>query len=192
MDLEAILDELEGRLHVLLRARPEGVTELDLMERLAAEGWSWFDGDARAEPEGLFRAHFLLFHVLYRMRAGLRPHGLDVRVHCLDVRLVPMERIAEPRGVAAHDGLAAYYLDRSNLEGMDADAVERLIAEGWARIRRYGERQEALAVLGLEADADPRTVREAYRRLAMHHHPDRGGDTETLQRINEAYRTLTR
>lgn len=33
-------------------------------------------------------------------------------------------------------------------------------------------------------------VRAAYKALVMLHHPDRGGDTETLQRINCAYTEL--
>ena len=30
-------------------------------------------------------------------------------------------------------------------------------------------------------------LKAEYRRLAMRHHPDRGGDTETMQRINAEY-----
>lgn len=30
-------------------------------------------------------------------------------------------------------------------------------------------------------------LKAEYRRLAMEHHPDRGGDTETMQKINAAY-----
>ncbi|MFO7857445.1 MAG: J domain-containing protein, partial [Ectothiorhodospiraceae bacterium] len=45
-------------------------------------------------------------------------------------------------------------------------------------------------VLGLDDDADGQTVRQQYRRLAQRHHPDKGGDTETLQKINEAMMVL--
>jgi len=50
------------------------------------------------------------------------------------------------------------------------------------------------ATLGLPPQADPRQVKEAYRRLAFEHHPDRNRDTpsaaDTMKRINEAYAVL--
>jgi hypothetical protein len=33
-------------------------------------------------------------------------------------------------------------------------------------------------------------IREAYRDLAMSHHPDSGGSEETMRRLNEAYQLL--
>jgi DnaJ-class molecular chaperone len=51
------------------------------------------------------------------------------------------------------------------------------------------------ATLGLPPQAEPRQVKEAYRRLAFEHHPDRNRGTpaaaETMKRINEAYAVLS-
>ena len=45
--------------------------------------------------------------------------------------------------------------------------------------------------LGLRPDATPAEIRDAYRRLARRHHPDRGGaDAAAMPLINEAYRVL--
>jgi molecular chaperone DnaJ len=46
-------------------------------------------------------------------------------------------------------------------------------------------------VLGLTPDAGHRAIREAYRRLAREHHPDRrAGRAVRMAEINEAYRVL--
>ena len=46
------------------------------------------------------------------------------------------------------------------------------------------------AVLGLDAAADSRAIRAAYRRAAREHHPDRGGSAEQFHRIQEAWEVL--
>jgi len=45
-------------------------------------------------------------------------------------------------------------------------------------------------ILGVAEDADQREIRTAYRKLAMQHHPDKGGDTAIFQKIQGAYETL--
>jgi DnaJ-class molecular chaperone len=42
-------------------------------------------------------------------------------------------------------------------------------------------------VLGVSKDADENTVKKAYRKLAMKHHPDKGGDSEKFKQIQNAY-----
>jgi len=43
-------------------------------------------------------------------------------------------------------------------------------------------------VLGVSVNASEEQVKEAFRLLAMKHHPDRGGSAELFGRLSEAYR----
>lgn len=44
--------------------------------------------------------------------------------------------------------------------------------------------------LGVSKTATPEEIKQAYRKLASVHHPDKGGDTAQFQKIQEAYDTL--
>lgn len=44
--------------------------------------------------------------------------------------------------------------------------------------------------LGVERGATPAQIRRAFRKLASQHHPDRGGDTERMKRVNDAFAVL--
>lgn len=47
------------------------------------------------------------------------------------------------------------------------------------------------SILGVPKGASTDEIKKAYRRLASQHHPDRGGDTQKFQQIEEAYRILS-
>jgi len=47
------------------------------------------------------------------------------------------------------------------------------------------------SLLGVDRNADPATIKKAYRKLAMKHHPDKGGDESKFKDINKAYETLS-
>jgi hypothetical protein len=46
------------------------------------------------------------------------------------------------------------------------------------------------SILSAPETASQDEIERLYKRLAMLHHPDRGGDTEEMKAINEAYRVL--
>ena len=47
-----------------------------------------------------------------------------------------------------------------------------------------------LKLLGLSINATIEAVKQAYRRLALQHHPDMGGDPDEMARINLAYKRV--
>jgi curved DNA-binding protein len=47
------------------------------------------------------------------------------------------------------------------------------------------------STLGLNRNASDDDIKKAYRKMAMQHHPDRGGDEKKFKEVEEAYRTLS-
>ena len=45
-------------------------------------------------------------------------------------------------------------------------------------------------ILGVAKDATTEQIKQAFRRLASQHNPDKGGDTKTFQEVQEAYAVL--
>ena len=46
------------------------------------------------------------------------------------------------------------------------------------------------SILGVSRNADANTIKSAYRRLALQHHPDKGGDPEMFRKVQEAWEEL--
>lgn len=183
------VDVLEPLVERILLDHPEGLDEQACLQRLRVHPGSGFEAQRQISGLGLFRSHFVLFHVLYRLRDRLRQSGtgdMEIDPMCIRRRAY---RSREP-AVGSHDGLRAYYLDPGNLENTDAADVARMLRGFDAEVRRREQRAHAVATLELTEPFDAATVRRQYRRLAMRHHPDRGGDAERLQAINRAFRTL--
>ncbi len=183
------VDTLESIVEGILSAHPEGLDEQTCLQRLCAHPDSGLNAQRQICGLGLFRSHFLLFHVLYRLRDRVRQSGTG------DIEIDPMciRRRIYTRGesaMASHDSLRTYYLDLDNLESTNAADVARMLKGFDAELRRREQRADAMATLELTEPFDAAAVRRQYRRLAMRHHPDRGGDAERLQAINRAFRIL--
>ena len=169
--------------------QPRGLSEYELMQHLQSEGYFHFLPSPPAAPHELFQAHFLLFHALYALRDQLRQARQgDLAIHTLKIRTLPYHKGENALGET--DVMREYYLDLNNLETTTAQDVNRLIELFWRKLHRQESRAQALCELGLEDPVDNETIKQAYRRLAMKHHPDRGGDSNRLQAINAAVSVL--
>lgn len=188
------LAELEGRVLELLTTHPAGLSEHELLKILRAEHSLFADFSAR-EPLSLFRGHFLLFHIFYRLRERLaRERRGRLQIDPLGIVLVAEEfdkRTADEAQLSLHEpDLSAWYADLQRLATVTAaDVIEWLRQFRTAR-RAHEQRQAALAVLGLQDPVDAATIKRQYRRLAMRHHPDRGGDGQQLRAIHTALAVL--
>jgi len=62
---------------------------------------------------------------------------------------------------------------------------------GGGRQRKPVDTTEYYTVLGVEKSATGSEIKKAFRKLAMKHHPDRGGDEELFKKIQEAHEVLS-
>ena len=46
------------------------------------------------------------------------------------------------------------------------------------------------SILGVPRNASEKELKQAYKKMSMQHHPDRGGDEAKFKEVNEAYSTL--
>ena len=51
--------------------------------------------------------------------------------------------------------------------------------------------QNYYTLLGIDTNASNEDIRKAYKKLAIKHHPDKGGDIEKFREIGNAYETLS-
>jgi DnaJ-domain-containing protein 1 len=189
---KALQDKFHDHVMEILRAHPLGLSEYELFNILAERGETDFERKAWQSKHALFCQHFLLFHVLYRLRDLLH----ERQQACLEIsalRICLSEwQNSEQSLPAEADPLREFYLDIAQLEKISADDVQQMLGDFWLRFHNNECRREALLMLGLDDPVSDADIKQRYRRLAMQHHPDRGGDVTTLQKINAAMSILTR
>jgi len=178
----------------LLRNAPRGISELALIRALQAPPWELI-GDVRfSEPEKLYPVHFLLFHVLYRLRDQLAENGERLEISPLNIRLMRQTVVSGTGLPDQDDGLRRFYLDLGQYRMPEA-SIHRMMDDFWSgRPTRSPARPELLQaakMLGFDAiPNDFATVKHRFRRAIMEEHPDRGGDTASVQALNHAFSVL--
>jgi hypothetical protein len=190
--LQSAFQQRLDLLHRVLRSHSGGLSEYELIKILENENEADFSSDHLRDSFSLFQTHFLLFHALYHLQAQLwESQAARLEINALCIQLLPFKS-AEDTSLTDHDPLRDYYLDLNNLKNTDASDVERLLTQFWSRFVSNDDRHQALATLGLKDPVDWPTIKTQHRRLAMEHHPDRGGDEARLQAINSAMDILAR
>lgn len=183
-DFEPLTALLERRL-----LSGEALSEYELLSWLQQPEQAIFAADALRDSLTLFRSHFILMHCLYRLRGQwfARQEAL-LEISALRIQRQPWQA-AHHRLPAAADALADYYGDLNEL-ATDRETVESLLGSFWKMMLNPLHQEEDLQLLELNVDASEQDIRLQYRRLAMRHHPDRGGDEQHFCRIQAAYQRL--
>jgi hypothetical protein len=112
----------------------------------------------------------------------------------LSISLTPSDVVAGTGLPDRGDPLRAFYLDLNQYEMSEQDVL-RMVDDFWAgRVRQPPARESATTAAGvLGFDTLPTEfseVKHRFRRAVMLTHPDRGGDTEQVQQLNEAFAIL--
>lgn len=169
----------------------------ELVKWLQQPEQSIFNDEALKDSLLLFRCNFLIMHALYRLRLQWRSEQLgELLISALHIQLAPALTATTEQSDSTEleqaDPLQVYYLDLNNLS-TSRDQVELLLEQFWKKMRRpdYSQHQDDdLAALELSPPVTAKQIRQQYRRLAMQHHPDRGGDSIRFRQINAAYQRL--
>lgn len=195
---DAILDQNIQHLLVAveheLRDSPEGIDELNLIKRLQSPPWRLFGNLDFQDPQNLYPTHFLLFHVLYRLKDSLAEAGENLSISPMRISIDRQDTIGGTGLPGAPDNLRSFYLDLSQYE-LPKDAIQQMMDRFWAGYQNTGPSgAEALAAANrLGFDTVPESflvAKQAFRRAVMQAHPDRGGDKGSIQALNEAFAIL--
>ena len=188
MDYKQELDGLLEQTHALLGEQP--ISEYDLINQLQRQGYFGFMDKRPAPSHVLFCAHFLLFHVLYLLRERLwKTEQGHLKISPLAIVLLGYQ--PGEAQLSELDSLRDYYLDLEQLRTTSEEDVEGLLDSFWNEMTKRDQRGEALAVLGLSDPVSEQQIRQRYKQLVMAHHPDRGGDGQMLQQLNQAMSQLS-
>ena len=174
-----------------LQEHPRGVGEFEFLRHLDEQGvFAALDAEAGSSLL-LFQKHFLLFHVLYAInRQRLADKQGALQISALSIK--QLDYVEADTQIGEVDPLSTYYLALENLTSATEDSVSDLLDGFWIRYLKNEKRGDALKVLGLNDPVTDTKIVQRYRKLVGVHHPDKGGDKNEIQAINEAYAALIR
>ncbi|MBU2885054.1 DnaJ domain-containing protein [Gilvimarinus agarilyticus] len=149
-------------------------------------------------PKQLFQAHFALFNGLYRLQEELAGQRLFLDIGLMQVDVRPWQGPSDSTQLdGGREGkLRDYYFDWRHFDEATVASVNELLDDFWQNLGRQpvatAERSRALHIMGLAEPVSWSAIKQRYRRLAMQHHPDRGGDADQLQEVHWAMSVLER
>lgn len=165
-------------------------SEFQLIQWLQLPEQGIFHADALKHTRTLFESHFLLMHVLYRLQQQwFEQQHAYLTISPLHIQKSLWQTGTTEQQVSSHDPLAAYYLDLNEL-ATEEEEINQLLNSFWQKMLYNEHQQQDFATLKLSIGADKASIKKQYRKLAMQHHPDRGGNAEQFHAIQVAFQRL--
>ena len=177
----------------LLHQQTDGYEEIALMKALETARPDVFQRGDLNDKLNLFQSHFVLFNALYH----LQQQWLDEASGYLAISpsLIQKQALTEtsdkqPLNTEV-DHLKDFFLDPANLNDTDRQQIEQWLDNFW-NMQPCTSDEELLLILELSSKEKYSwaAIQKKYRQLSMQYHPDRGGNTEKLITINQAYQLL--
>ena len=189
-DTEEYVD-FAAEVHAVLLSEPDGISEYDLLQLLKHQSRFSFVRQIFENNLSLFYAHFILFHCLYKLRVHLLDQQLNqLEISALNIQLHLYANSSSTTGLVEADPMQAFYLDATQIDKQNETSLSEMIGNFWHTLIAHDARPDALAALGLCDPVNDDQIKKTWRKLVMQHHPDRGGDSKTLQSINKAFNIL--
>lgn len=184
-DFAPLLELLSLRL-----ADGQACSEYDLLCWLQAPEQGVFRADALRDSLTMFRSHFILMHCLYRLQQQwAAEQSALLEISALRICRQPWPQTSQSSTLSEHQPLAEYYLDLNQLN-TGQDEVDELLRSFWQTMLQPEQEDQDIAELELSKPVTGADIRLQYRRLAMQHHPDRGGDVNRFRDIQAAFQRL--
>ncbi|MEZ4527274.1 MAG: DNA-J related domain-containing protein [Desulfobacterales bacterium] len=157
-----------------------------------------------ASPLMLYRSHFLLFHLLYRLQEDFYSEGKYLFIHFMRIFLTDYPEPGMCRFYDEHTGIFCkarcgrqenycafhlpkmenyaldelsakyFYLDTENFWRLDEKSAGAFMEGAWEMLNHYEDYEKSLQVLGICGTPDREEVKRKFRELAKKHHPDKG------------------
>lgn len=172
--------------------------EYDLLKALTEKGFDQFTPSL--EPLELFRSHFLLFHILYRLQDKWQSKGKGLlAIHSLEIRLLSADKSSSTDLASLADfgetptEVKAYYLDYAKFIDTQEQEVVELLNSFWhsfgdlpTQPSNHLSLKKSVTILEIEGDLSAEKINRQFRKLSQVHHPDKGGDAEVFHKLCEA------
>ncbi|MCW8957323.1 MAG: DnaJ domain-containing protein [Gammaproteobacteria bacterium] len=175
----------------ILKIAEDKIGEYDLICSLEQQGIV-FPGVNDSYNVAMFKKHFMTMNALYHLQQDLIEDGYYLSITVLDIRIEPLSQTENNQSLidSAEHKVRDYYLDWRHFDNTSENEIKELLSSFWQMYSALDKQGQALAVLELDPDAGWDDVKQAYRRLATEHHPDKGGKDVRFIEIREAYEVL--
>jgi hypothetical protein len=201
--LQSHIAHLQVALEHELRQASGGLSEYTLIKKLQQSPWQLLGEVRFDQPERLYQVHFLLFHTLYTLRDQLAEDGETLTISPMLTRLEnrseePRHQLSDQSPLAQADSLRAFYLDLNQyrLSTAQIHAMLDNFYAGHRGANHYHDTSEVAAAANCLGYGDRplpdcfHEVKQRFRRAVMQAHPDRGGSTEQIQKLNAAFAVI--
>jgi hypothetical protein len=161
-----------------------------------------------ASPLSLYRTHFRLFHMLYKLQDEYRTQNRYLHIHFMRIHLTDYPepgkcrhyepttgRFCEQRTIpetphcAFHARmmkenlpklatLRAFYLDPKNIDAFDEITIEKFLRGAQLFMKSAEEIRNAFKTLKIPETYNRKTIQDAFRKRAKETHPDTGAGSE--------------